>query len=254
MSLGKYFPVPSKKKTKKSYQDETLIIPLLRSYKKYYHSDSNLPSGVPEGFLPSSTPSVLTGVPTRFTTPAEDPITRIVQQQQRSQTTIQSLLGQQETIQEQLDITNVGSMESLKAFISMYSNEIRPELREQYFGRTGSVPVSAISRGLQGMTTGEKRALLTGLVAEHNLAQDFLAFHQEHLTIKRIKKEVAESSSMAQARERTTRHERARQQVHIGGAHDNMNRYVNARDILDAPDAYVNPLFTGGDSGDVETE
>jgi len=244
--MNKYFPLPiQRKKSKKSVEDETYIRPLTRTY-------SNVVDNVPSMFLQSSTPSLLGGQPTLFTNPTDTTAMNLSQQRERNETTIQSLVGQQNTLQDQLDITNIGNIESLKAFISMYSDEIRPELKQQYFGRGGTLPVSAITEGLKGMPTSMKRNILTELVSQHNLADDYLIFHREHTEMKARRRE----DDMAFARERTTRHAEPRQDVSLhDSTHSSMSSYLHPRGILDDPSASVNPLFTGGeDSGLTETE
>ena len=244
--MNKYFPLPiQRKKSKKSVEDETFIRPLTRTY-------SNVVDNVPSMFLQSSTPSLLGGQPTLFTNPTDTTAMNLSQQRERNETTIQSLVGQQNTLQDQLDITNIGNIESLKAFISMYSDEIRPELKQQYFGRGGTLPVSAITEGLKGMPTSMKRNILTELVSQHNLADDYLIFHREHTEMKARRRE----DDMAFARERTTRHAEPRQDVSLhDSTHSSMSSYLHPRGILDDPSASVNPLFTGGeDSGLTETE
>ena len=253
--MNKYFPLPiqRKKKSKKSVEDETFIRPLTRTY-------SNIVDNVPSMFLQSSSPSLLGGQPTLFTNPTDTTAMNLSQQRERNETTIQTLIGQQELLQDQLDITNVGNMETLKSFISMYSDEIRPELKEQYFGRGGSLPVSAITEGLRGLPTPAKRNILTDLVSQHDLANDYLTFHREHTEMKQRRREedrgIAESSRMAEARSRTTRHSEPRQDVSLhDSTHSSMSKYIHPRGILDDPGASVNPLFTGGDdSGLTETE
>ena len=252
--MNKYFPLPiQRKKSKKSVEDETYIRPLTRTY-------SNVVDNVPSMFLQSSTPSLLGGQPTLFTNPTDTTAMNLSQERERNETTIRVLVGQQDTLQDQLDITNIGNIESLKAFISMYSDEIRPELKEQYFGRGGSLPVSAITEGLKGMPTSMKRNILTELVSQHNLADDYLIFHREHTEMKLRRRAeemgIAESSRMAEARERTTRHAEPRQDVNFNDStHSSMSSYLHPRGILDDPSASVNPLFTGGeDSGLTETE
>ena len=244
--MNKYFPLPiQRKKSKKSVEDETFIRPLTRTY-------SNVVDNVPSMFLQSSTPSLLGGQPTLFTNPTDTTAMNLSQERERNETTIRVLVGQQDTLQDQLDITNIGNIESLKAFISMYSDEIRPELKEQYFGRGGSLPVSAITEGLKGMPTSMKRNILTELVSQHNLADEYLTFHREHTEMKARRRE----DDMAFARERTTRHAEPRQDVNLhDSTHSSMSSYLHPRGILDDPSASVNPLFTGGeDSGLTETE
>jgi len=244
--MNKYFPLPiQRKKSKKSVEDETFIRPLTRTY-------SNVVDNVPTMFLQSSTPSLLAGQPTLFTNPTDTTAMNLSQERERNETTIRTLVGQQDTLQDQLDITNIGNIESLKAFISMYSDEIRPELKEQYFGRGGSLPVSAITEGLKGMPTSMKRNILTELVSQHNLADEYLTFHREHTEMKARRRE----DDMAFARERTTRHAEPRQDVNFNDStHSSMSSYLHPRGILDDPSASVNPLFTGGeDSGLTETE
>jgi len=244
--MNKYFPLPiQRKKSKKSVEDETFIRPLTRTY-------SNVVDNVPSMFLQSSTPSLLGGQPTLFTNPTDTTAMNLSQERERNETTIRVLVGQQDTLQDQLDITNIGNIESLKAFISMYSDEIRPELKQQYFGRGGSLPVSAITEGLKGMPTSMKRNILTELVSQHNLADEYLTFHREHTEMKARRRE----DDMAFARERTTRHAEPRQDVNLhDSTHSSMSSYLHPRGILDDPSASVNPLFTGGeDSGLTETE
>jgi hypothetical protein len=258
MSMNKFFPVPSRKKTKKSIDDEMFINPLTRSYETYLKPfTTGLPETVPPQFIQSNTPSIMSSITPHYTIPTQNPLDSRMEQRARSEATLQALIGQQDTLQSQLDITNVGSMESLKEFVSMYSNQIRPELRQQYFGRIGSLPVSAIGAGLRGMPTGEKKNILTELVSQHNLAEDYLAFHDAFMERKQIRRDMtreAESSAMAEARAATTRHTQPRHGVSIHGA-DSMNNFVNnPRDILNEPSATVNPLFTGGGGEQVETE
>lgn len=235
----KYFPVPQRKKrTKPSVDDVPFEFPFRNSYEYYYAVDDALPDSVPNQFIANSQPRPLQAVPNMISNPSMSPLIRMQEERERSEASMRSLVGQQQTIQDELEVFKGSTIESLTSFISAYSSKIAPETKLQMFGRTKSIPVSAITSGLKGKEKTEKREILSSLVARSDLADKYKQFHERHLESKKQKQAVkglvelkhrAESSSMAEARSRTTRHTPQRIEPSIVNSNEPMRDYIVRR-------------------------
>lgn len=277
MMSNKFFPVPDpKKKKKRSFEDEILMRPIQRSYEKYVNLNDILPESVPANFLTSSTPTPFSGLPAQYRNSTQTQVNNVVLQQQRSETTERALIGQQETLQHQLDIIQLGSLDMMKKFVAMSSDRIDSNLMENRFG-TPRPSVRRITERLRRVGAPEdKRSLLAELISRSDLALDYYQHVNRQretteergqriqternlpsiIVTDRITGETRnltqpESSRMAEARARTNRQTGPRQHVRIDNAEDDIRDYMRARDVLNLPSASTNPLFQ---QPDTETE
>ena len=256
VTTTKYFPVPKKKK--RSLADDTMMRPMMSSYEKLYNKDSLIPDGVPAQFFQNTQPAVLSSLPAQFRIPAQSPLDAMTLQRTRSEATERALIGQQETLQHQIDIQGMGTLDQMKKFVSSRSYNFEPELMVRRFG-SAQPSVSKISRTLRtaGAPT-DKRSLLAELISSSNMAQAYSQYveserpqTQPQGNLPRVivtnrqtgeSRNVMqpESSGMAEARANTTRHARARQHTTV---HSNDDTSQHIRNILNAPEARTNPLF-----------
>jgi len=236
----KFFPVPKKKK--RSLDDDMMMRPMMKSYEKYYKKDSLIPDGVPAQFFQNTQPSVLSSVPAQFRIPSQSPLDAVTLQRARSDATERALIGQQDVLQQQLDIQGIGTLDQMKRFVSMRSSSFEPDLMMRRFG-TAQPSVSRISNRLRAAgAPSDKRSLLAELITRGSMAESYAEYVDEFRGRQPQQRNVVppESSGMAEARANTTRHATARQHVTIH-SQDDTSQHI--RDILNAPDTHTNPLL-----------
>jgi hypothetical protein len=216
-----YMPVPKNIKRKKLLIDDVPFqYPFNNSY-RYFDAQAELLEGAPTHFLASSTPTVLNGVPSTFRNSSSSPFVIMAEERRRSEATLRSLVGQQETTQDELNVARIGTIESMAKFLSTYSDMIAPEIKAQHFGRQGALPISAIKSRLEG-TPQDKRELLSGLIARSSLADNYKSFHE----VEQQSRQMRRGEAMDAARMRTTRTTDPRINVPIENSNEPMRDYL----------------------------